>query len=526
MTDLLIHNAYIRTLDESNPIAKAMAVADGKILYVGDEAIARQKLGLGAQEVDASGRTVMPGFVDAHTHVELISYSLHLWEMVRGLSRPQILHRLAQLVAEKPPGEWIVLQGTFGQDFPDLSELDALAPEHPVALRWTMHKFQANSMAMRVSGIDRSTEPGPGMRISRDEKGDPSGLMEEAWDLLTVPPMDEALLEKALLATLEEHFLANGVTTVHEIVASREGVRAYQRLARRHTIPRIGLAFTAAPGHQPLGTTEDILRLGLGTRFGDERVWFQAVKIFLDGGRDGAFRTQLLDKNAHQWGLPTRSVQELAREVTEATKNGVQVYMHAIGDLAQQIAVAAVETASTIFQAKEHRLRIEHMFNEHFDTALLERLVAAGGLAVPNPGFVWAEPDDPAKRLPDGATKYAIRTLKQVQGRVPGNSDTAGAQPMTTNPWFTIQCMMQLKNENGVRITPGEEFGIDDAVRAYTLDSAYATFAEKSVGSLEPGKHADFVVLEQNPYELEVEEIHTVTTSATVIAGELIYGQW
>src|SRR5699024_6413256 len=138
------------------------------------------------------------GFVDAHTHVELTAYSTFLWETVSGLKRSEILARLASLVTVKPAGEWIVLQGTFGQDLPQLDELDAVAPQHPVAVRWTMHKYQVNSLAMQVSGIDHGGVAGTGVRIARDAHGAPTGLIEEGWDLLRAPVMDGERLESAL----------------------------------------------------------------------------------------------------------------------------------------------------------------------------------------------------------------------------------------------------------------------------------------------------------------------------------------
>jgi predicted amidohydrolase YtcJ len=135
-----------------------------------------------------------------------------------------------------------------------------------------------------------------------------------------------------------------------------------------------------------------------------------------------------------------------------------------------------------------------------------------------------SEPDDPAKRLPAGVTKYAARTLKDMAGIIPGNSDTAGAQPFTCNPWFVMKCMLVRENKNGVLISPEEAVGLDDALASFTLDAAYATKQEHEKGSLEAGKLADFAVLGADPFAVPVERLDEMVTEATVIGGKVVFG--
>jgi predicted amidohydrolase YtcJ len=511
-------------MDDRRSVASALAVRDGRLLAVGSDEEIRATAHDGTRVVDLRGRTVVPGFVDAHTHVELTTYSRHFWTDVRGLTAAEILAKVTELASGRPAGEWVVLQGTFGQAMPDRRELDAAAPDHPVAVRWSMHKFQLNSVALQISGIDRRTVAPPGIRLHREASGEPSGLVEEGWDLLDWAPPLQAALRPALQETLTELFLRNGVTTVHEVVASAAGMRTYQDLATTGTIPRMGLALVAGPGHQALVDTADFARLGFQTGFGDPRCYLQAVKIFLDGGRDGAFRSNGITAPARDWGLLTRTPQALARELVAAAEAGVQVWTHAIGDLAQECAVSAVEQVATAYPSLDHRLRIEHFANEVYDTTMLRRLVAAGGIAVPNPGFVFAEPDDPAKRLPAGATKYAVRTLREIAGLVPGNSDTAGAQPFTCNPWFVMKCMVLQTNRNGVVVSPDETVSIEDALASFTRDAAFATFTEKDKGTLEAGKLADFAVVDADPLSIDPAKLDAITTEATVIGGDVVFG--
>ncbi|GAA1799455.1 amidohydrolase [Planosporangium flavigriseum] len=522
--DLVLTGGRVITMSPSRDTATALAVRDGRVLLVGTDSEVLAARHDGTQVVDLRGRTVVPGFIDGHTHVELTSYSRHIWTDVRGRSVEEVLQTIKELAAQTAPGEWIVLQGTFGQVLPDRQALDAATSAHPVAVRWSMHKCQLNSLALAVSGITRSTIAPPGSRIQRDSSGEPTGLIEEGWDLLNWRPALRDAVKPAIVETLTSLFLANGVTTVNEIVASPTGLSIYQELAETGTIPRMGLALTAAPGHQPLINATEFAALGFQSGFGDDRLRLAAIKIFVDGGRDGALRSSLMSSPALEWGLLTRTPQRLAEEVSEAAANGLQMWVHAIGDLAQEVAVSAIEQAALANPGVDHRSRIEHFANEMYEMSRLRRLVDAGGIAAPNIGFIMSEPDDPAKRLPPGVTKYAARTLKEVTGRIPGNSDTAGAQPFTCNPWFVMKCMLVRENKNGVLISPEEAVSLDDALASFTIDSAYATKQEHEKGSLEAGKFADFAVLAEDPYAMPAERLDEMVTEATVIGGKVVYG--
>ncbi|MER7796176.1 amidohydrolase family protein [Microbacterium sp. NPDC096154] len=539
--EILLRSGRIRTLAGASAslegeagagrVDEAMLVRGDRIVATGTDAEMRALAAADAQVVDLAGRTVLPGFIDAHTHVELTAMSRHFWIDVRGESRADILGRIRAHAAATEPGTWAIYQATFGADLPTLDELDAAAPRHPVAVRWSMHKFIVNRAALDVSGVDESTVPAPGMRLQRDDAGRLNGVIEEGWDLLAAPVPAEEELRPALAETLASLFLSHGVTTVHEIVASRAGAGALCDIAETQG-PRIGLNYTVAPGHQALvDRVPDASLLGIATRRPRARAWVQGLKIFMDGGRDGAFRSNdggrdvLAHDPAERWGLLTRLYPTLVDELATAARLGIRVMTHAIGDLSQEIAVSAVEQVRARHPELDLRMRIEHFFNESTGTRRLERLVAAGGIAVPNPGFVFAEPDDPARRQPQGATKYALATLRRIQGVIPGNSDTAGAQPFTTNPWFTMQCMVLLRNRSGLEITPGEQVDLAAALRAFTVDAAWATGQEDEKGSLEPGKLADFSVIDADPFGVDLDRLDTIGTVATVIGGAVAFGE-
>lgn len=520
--DSVLVGGNVVTMDPALPRASAVAIRGDRIAAVGSDEQILATFGAGTDRIDLAGRTVVPGLIDAHTHIELTAYSRHHWTDVRGRSVPEILQILGERARSTPEGDWIVLQGTFGQELPDREALDTVADAHPVAVRWSMHKFQLNSVALSVAGIGRRTVAPPGARVHFDDGGRPTGLVEEGWDLLGWEPPAVDALRESIAETATSLFMRHGVTTIHEIAASRGGIAAYQQLAcADRAMPRIGLALTAAPGHQPLIDSETFAGTGLPTGFGGSKLRLSAVKIFVDGGRDGALRSTLMGEPADRWGLLTRAPQRLAQELTAIVGGGLQAWIHAIGDLAQEVTVSAIEQAARAHSGIDHRTRIEHFGNELYDPSRLRRLIAAGGIPAPNPSFVFAEPDDPARRLPPATVKYGLRTLLSSGARPPGNSDTAGAQPFACNPWFTMHCMINRLNRNGVIVDAAESITIDEALRMFTVDAARATFQEDAHGSLSPGKYADLAVLDADPYTVPDDRIKDITAELVMVAGRV-----
>ena len=522
--DSIFTGGRVITMADGQPVVSALAVRNGRISALGDDDYVRSTAWAHTRVIPLGGRTVIPGLIDTHTHLELTAYSRHLWEDVRALPPAEILSRTASIARTSAAGDWIVLQGTFGQHLPSRAEIDSVAPDNPVAIRWTMHKAQLNSCALAVAGLDRRTVAPPGARLGREAGGELTGIIEEAWDLLGWHPPLVDVLRPALAETARELYLRHGVTTVHEVAASTSGMWALQDLANADTpVPRFGVALTAAPGHQPLASARSLARSGFRTGTGDPSFALQALKIFVDGGRDGALRSGNLGQPAEAWGVLTRTPQALAQEVSDAVEAGLQVRIHAIGDLAQECAVNAIEQATRAWPGADHRCRVEHFGNELYDDSRLHRLVAAGGIPAPNPSFVFAEPDDPGRRLPPGVTKYGVRKLLSAGARPPGNSDTAGAQPFACNPWFVMHCMVNRANRNGTVIDPAEAVSPAEALRAFTRDAAYAVRQEHDRGALEVGKLADLVVLSDDPLSVSPSRIGDITAELTILGGETAY---
>ncbi len=528
--DLVLAGGRVHTLDAGSSVVEALAVRGDRVVAVGSSSDVSALAGEGTRVVDLGGRSVVPGLIDAHTHLELSAQARHFFHDVRGLSRREVLERVGDLVSDAPSSEWLVLQGTFGQDLPSRPELDAVSPSRPVALRWTMHRVVVNSEGLRASGLLDGGPPPVGARLERGSDGELTGVLDEGWDLLGWRPPEGRELAEALSETLASQYLVHGVTSVYEVLASREALRQYRLLARAGELPvRVRAVATLPPGHQPtaelaglesLGTA---LGLGSSETSGDSWVGLAGVKIFLDGGRHAAFRSSELAMPVASWGLLTRTPTMLAHEVARGIEADLQVWVHAIGDLSQRIAVGAVSEALRSLGPVDHRTRIEHLGNELYEPVELARAAELGIVAVPNPTFLFAEPDDPADRLPPGVEKYALRTLRRAGFRPPGNSDTAGAQPFATSPWFGMSCMTRRRNRNEVEVSPGERLSFREAIGSYTGDAAVAGFEEEEKGSIEVGKLADLAVVSSDPFKSDGGDPMEVRCLATIVGGRLLY---
>ncbi|MEA2275150.1 MAG: hypothetical protein QOC78_110 [Solirubrobacteraceae bacterium] len=523
---LALVGGRIRTLDDRDSVVEAIAIDGGRIVALGSDADVTSALGADVPVVALRGRTVLPGLIDAHAHLELSALAEHWWLDVRGLAPGAATDRVAAAVAERGPGVWVVGQGTFGQRLPTKAELDRVAPDSPVVLRQSMHLLVANSAALRAAGIDGRYAAPRGTRVLRDAAGDPSGVVREGFDLFPVaqPPDDEHR------AQLRDHtrarFVGRGVTTIHELPASARGVRAWQRLRADGELPcRITLNPIAIPGHQPLiDRLDDFLRLGLATGFGDAWLKLGAVKLFLDGGDlDTGFTRKALAASPRDWGILNFTYEELVAMLTACRLGGVQVWMHAIGDVAQEMALDAVEDVNVAFGAGDHRTRIEHIGNHMWDWSQPARMRAAGIVPVPNAVFIHQEADDLERELGPAARTYAYRTLIAEGLCTPGNSDAAGAMPVSANPWFGMSSMVVRRTANGVALSLDEAVDVRTAVATYTRHGAYAAFEEDEKGSLELGKLGDLAVYPEDPLAVDPVALPELEADLTVVGGIVVH---
>jgi predicted amidohydrolase YtcJ len=512
-----------------------------EIIRTGSDSEIQVLAGEGTNAIDLQGRVVVPGFIDAHVHLDCaavntkLATSCHIppvdYVEVSGStgSRDAILDFVKNKAQQTPASEWIIGQGRFTLEVdgnsPTKSQLDEVAPDHPVMIRYSAHSQLLNSCALERVGITKDAptqekldEVAPSARIRRDpSSGEPTGVLNECidWIFPMDSPWSESELKDAILRTGREA-ARFGVTSIHEFVSWPESSRIYQELHRSGELPlRVALC-PCIWGMQRTADLDALLDLGIQTGFGNHWVKFGSVKIFVDGeGRDE-------NGVAQEWLRITQD--RLNEMVLGAHRGGLRVMMHATSRPGQELAISAVEAAVGAVPRDDHRHRIEHFAGDYWPEGL-ERMKALGMIPVPTPysslgwfGDAWLDSSEAAA----GGRAVPYRTLVDGGFMPPGNSDCMGTEPEALNPWWSIWCVVARKTRSGRLICPEEGLSVMEAIRLYTVNSAYAGFEETLKGSIEPGKLADLVVLDEDPFQVSVDGLKEMQVKTTVIGGQVV----
>lgn len=526
--DLILVNGHVMTGELVQTGATAVAVRQGRIVAVGhdDEALAWRRPGV--EVIDLGGRTVTPGFNDAHCHPMLVGFGLRDFDAATPPNR-SIADLVAQVTArvrETPLGAWVLGRGydqarLAEQRHPTRFDLDPVSPEHPVVItRACGHIGVANSRALALAGIDRSTPDPEGGTIDRDASGEPTGVVREAALALVrehVPaPTVEETMEAIVLAGRQ--FLKDGVTSVAEAgIGNATQMRAYERLAREGRLPvRTYLMMLIDD------TLEPLARLGVQTGLGDAWLRIGPAKIFLDGSIGGrtARMSQPYEGEDHNLGLWMQEPRLMQEKLIAAHKAGFQCCAHAIGDAAIHLLLDAYEEALREAPRPNHRHRIEHSSILRPD--LIERIQRLGVIPVPGTSFLHAFEKAYVQNLGMDRIRYAyaMRTFFDHGIVAPASTD---APVVSTSAMIGIQTMVTRRSEEGDVIWPEERITLEEAIRAYTYNGAYASFEEGIKGTIAPGKLADLTVLETDLRRVEPEALGQVRVDLTVVDGEVVY---
>jgi predicted amidohydrolase YtcJ len=533
----LLLNGVIHTMDEQTPRVSALAIdlASGRVLAASDDATITALAGPLTETIDLRGRTVLPGFIDAHAH--LVSYAQSRLDVnLRDAhSEDEAVARVVARAEQTPAGAWI-----FGrswdknqwpeQRFPSKASLDAAIPGHPVALSsHDYHSLWVNSRALHRAGIDAATpDPGRG-RIGRDADGEPDGVLyEDATELVyrvTDPASDERLLTelRVILAELR----ARGVTGVHNIEDDR-ALRLLQRLrASGELSPRVlyYIQRRALP---------HALELGIEGDFGDDTLRFAGVKLYMDGAL-GSQTAAMLDPYEGQpgnRGLLTTTEEEVERLAREATTGGIGVAIHAIGDRAVHAALDGIETALQAeaaqaeekgAQARTRRIRLEHVQLARLDD--IARMARLGIVASVQPFHAVVDRDAAERYWGDRYRRaYAYQALRQAGATLALGSDVPVDTP---DPWRILHAAINRQNDaeqNRPAWLPDQALSVAQAMWGYTVGAAWAGGQEARQGSLAPGKLADLIVLSEDPFTAPPERIGQTQVLATLVGGQLAHG--
>lgn len=535
--DTVYRRAEVLTLDDARPRASALAVLGDRIVAVGDD---DDLAGLSPDRtIDLAGASVVPGFHDAHNHC--VSFGMSLGELPLGgaLTLDAMYGAVAAAARLTPAGGWVIGSG-YDQNrlgerrHPTAQELDRVAPRHRVWLRHTSgHMAVVNGPVLAEIGIDDAPVP-PGGQVERDAAGRPTGLLlESALSLvrdLVYPYPLEVIADAVDRAT--RHYLSEGITSAQEagigaglVSYSPQELAAYtlaRRTGRLHV--RTTLMVAADCLHEVGGSPDDPdtfgLDLGIATGLGDDWLRLGALKIFSDGsliGRTAAMTQDYADAPGNA-GYLQREPADLRTLILRANRAGWQIATHAIGDAAVAAVLDCYEHALRDTPRPDARHRIEHC--GVVGDADLDRIARLGVIPVPQGRFVNEIGDGMARALgPDRSLLcYRQRSFLDRGIPLPGSSD----RPVVAGtPMLGIADLVLRRTASGASFGPDETLSPMQALQAWTLGSAQATFQENVKGSITPGKLADFAVLSGDPTGVAPEEIVGLQVLGTVVGGEL-----
>ena len=528
--NLLLTGGRIKTMVRSRPTAEAVAIRNGTIVTVGSHAEAKAEAAADSQVIDLAGRTATPGLNDAHAHPMMLGLSLD--DLVLNSPPVRSIAEIVDLVGgaarQRAAGRWIIGRGydqarLQDQRHPTRSDLDAVSPDHPVLLYRACHHIGvANSVALALAGIDGATTDPEGGQIDRDDAGRPTGVVRETalgmvQHAIAEPGPDE--LERIIARGLRA-FLAEGVTSTAEAGIRRpEELRAYQALWRRGELPaRVYLMMIIAE------TLDEMIELGVQTGLGDARLRIGPAKLFSDGsigGRTARMRTPYAGET-NTIGLWMQEPDEIKRLVRKAHAAGFQVGIHAIGDAAIDLILDAYEEAQRADPSAAPRHRIEHC--SIVDRETIERIARLGVIPIPGTSFLYYFRDAYVQNLGMERIRYAygMRTFAECGVIAAASTDSPIVPP---SAMIGIQTMMTRADIGGATVWPEEAVSLDAALRAYTVNGAYASFEEAIKGALAPGMLGDVTIFETDLDTVPANEIGMVRVDHTIIEGTVVYSR-
>jgi predicted amidohydrolase YtcJ len=530
MVDLALINAKVWTGDPGRPWAEAVAVRGDKIFAVGTTAEIRKLASSAANIVDLGGALVLPGFIDSHTHFLAGGFALKSIQLRAARSREGFVALIAAKARELGKGRWVVNGDWDHQEFspPELPRkdwIDAVTPDNPVCVnRLDGHMVLANSAALKLAGVTKDTPVPPGGEIVKDPAtGELTGILKDmAMDLVYAKIPEPSFAEKLEAAEASlRHAAENGVTSVHEM-ADAASFEVFEELARRSGLTaRIHV-------YIPITEIDTLARLKLKSPFGSPYLKLAGLKGFVDGSLGSAtayFFEPYTDDLGTSGLLHGQMFPEgiMEKRIMEADRAGLQLAIHAIGDRANSLLLDMYERAVAANGPRDRRWRIEHA--QHLRPADIVRFGRLGLVAAVQPYHLvddgrWAE----GKIGPERArTTYAFRSLREAGATLAFGSDWTVAPLSPILGIYAAVTRRPLDGKKPGGWVPEEKISVEEAVRAYTANGAYAEFAEAAKGTIQAGKLADMVVLDRDIFTIPPEDIAGVKVALTVFDGKIVH---
>jgi predicted amidohydrolase YtcJ len=533
--DLLLKNGNIYTVDERRPKAEAIAVKNGRIVFVGSNRDAQKYVGKSTQVIDLMGKTVFPGMTDSHQHLSGVGFREMTLNLEGTTSLEDFLGKVKARVAQAKPGEWVTGRGwieTFWKPpvFPTRAQLDEIAPNNPVILtRADGHASVVNSTALKVALVDKNTPNPFGGEISKGPDGEPNGMLIDAAQGLVrrhIPGTTPQDAERAVTLGVKRN-IELGWTQIQDAGGSYAEAELFKKLYGEGKIKlRI---YKAVHGPGPSATK--LLAAGPIIGAFDHRFTFRTIKVVSDGalGSRGAALLQPYSDAPNTSGLMTVKQEELAPMLALALEKGIQVETHAIGDRANRFTLDEYDKAFKAVpraqrKVTDPRWRVEH--SQIVDRVDLPRFAKLDVIPSMQPSHAIGDLHFAPSRLGIARLKgaYAWQSLIKSGAIISGGSDAPVERGEPMIEFYAAVARKDMKGFSGEGWHPEEAVTREQALKMFTIWPAYAAFEEKLRGSIEVGKLADFTILSADIMKIPEAEILKTRCVMTVIGGEIVYG--
>ena len=541
--DLVLHGGVVATVDAGNTMAEAVAIDDGWIVAVGSDEDVEGYIGTDTEVIELDGRFAMPGFIEGHGHYMSLGNSKTILDLNNVANWDEIVQMVADAAAEAEPGEWIRGRGWHQEKWdrppdpvvegnPTHASLSAVSPDNPVLLGHASgHAGFANAAALALGGYDRNSEPPPGGELVRDENGELTGLLRETAQ----GPVSAAFSDSQLGRTAEEieaqfrrevmlaaeEALSNGVTSFQDAGSGFGTIDRLKEMEAEGALPvRLYIMVRRQSNEEMDARLADYYMPSEG----DDYLTVRSIKRQIDGalGSHGAWLLEPYEDMPTSAGLVLETVEDITGTAHVAVKHGFQVNTHAIGDRANREVLDIYESVfDSAGAGNDLRWRIEHAQHVHPDD--IARFAEIGVLA--SMQGVHATSDFPWVPLRLGDTRARERTYlwrSFLQAGVPINNGT-DVPVEDIDPLASFRASVTRQTADGSIYYPEQNMTRTEALRSYTINSAYAAFEEQYKGSLEVGKLGDVVVIDRNILSVPDAELADARVDVTIVGGVIRY---
>jgi hypothetical protein len=524
--DRIFFNAVIWTGDTTQSGATVLGIRNDRIIYVGRD---RDAVKGGRTEMtDLGGRMVVPGFIDNHTHFLSGGYALSSVQLKQAATKQDFINTIRDHCKDRPGTSWV--RGgdwdheAWGGQLPTRTWIDSVTGDRPVFIsRYDGHMALANTAAMRRAGISRTQQDPPGGSIERDPSGEPTGIFrDEAMALVekAIPPYSQAEYDLFLQQAMD-YALSHGVTQVHDMgsYGGWNELDTYQRAERTGRLKMRIYSF------MPLRNWQQLDSFSRKNGKGNDRLRWGGLKGFVDGSLGSTtawFHQPYLDAPGST-GLQVTDTNDLRRWVLAADSVGLQVAVHAIGDRANDFILSVFGDAAKRHGPRDRRFRVEHA--QHLSAAAIENFPRLGVIPSMHPYHMVDDGNWAWKRLDPLRLQgtYAFRSLLDRGARLTFGSDWTVAP---AEPLLGIDAAVNRRTGDGKHPggwLPEQKISVEEALRCYTVNNAYAGFQEERLGRLKEGLLADFVILDGNLLTMPKERIRDTKVIATFVDGKEVY---